>query len=62
MYWPKEGTETYGSVQVTLIKEDIMAMYTVRTLEISHLRVSSFFHLLFSHFKFPSLKIYRFRG
>ncbi|CAH0385526.1 unnamed protein product [Bemisia tabaci] len=38
MYWPKEGTETYGSVQVTLIKEDIMAMYTVRTLEISHLR------------------------
>lgn len=39
MYWPKEGTETYGVIQVKLVKEDIMATYTVRTLQIRHLRV-----------------------
>lgn len=40
MYWPKEGTETYGVIQVKLVKEDVMATYTVRTLQIRHLRVS----------------------
>lgn len=40
MYWPKEGTETYGVIQVKLVKEDVMATYTVRTLQIKHLRVS----------------------
>lgn len=39
MYWPKEGTETYGFIQVRLVKEDVMATYTVRTLQIKHLRV-----------------------
>lgn len=39
MYWPKEGVETYGIIQVRLVKEDIMATYTVRTLQIRHLRV-----------------------
>ncbi|XP_044256980.1 tyrosine-protein phosphatase 99A isoform X3 [Tribolium madens] len=39
MYWPKEGTETYGVIQVKLVKEDIMATYTVRTLQIKHLRI-----------------------
>ena len=39
MYWPKEGTELYGFIQVKLIKEDILAMYTVRTLQILHLHV-----------------------
>lgn len=39
MYWPKEGTETYGLVQVKLIKEDVLAMYTVRTLQILHTKV-----------------------
>ncbi|XP_046481648.1 tyrosine-protein phosphatase 99A isoform X1 [Neodiprion pinetum] len=38
MYWPKEGTETYGHIQVTLMREDIMATYTVRTLHIRHLK------------------------
>jgi hypothetical protein len=41
MYWPKEGVETYGVIQVKLVKEDVMATYTVRTLQIRHLRVSS---------------------
>lgn len=40
MYWPKEGSETYGVIQVKLVKEDIMATYTVRTLQIKHLKVS----------------------
>lgn len=39
MYWPKEGVETYGVIQVKLVKEDVMATYTVRTLQIRHLRV-----------------------
>ncbi|KAJ9581538.1 hypothetical protein L9F63_023279 [Diploptera punctata] len=39
MYWPKEGTETYGVIQVKLMKEDVMATYTVRTLQIRHLRI-----------------------
>lgn len=38
MYWPKEGTETYGHIQVKLIKEDVLAMYTVRTMKILHLK------------------------
>jgi hypothetical protein len=40
MYWPKEGVEIYGVIQVKLVKEDVMATYTVRTLQIRHLRVS----------------------
>uniref|UniRef100_A0A2M4BET6 Protein tyrosine phosphatase n=1 Tax=Anopheles marajoara TaxID=58244 RepID=A0A2M4BET6_9DIPT len=39
MYWPKDGTETYGIVQVRLVKEDVMATYTVRTLHIKHLKM-----------------------
>ncbi|XP_043500700.1 tyrosine-protein phosphatase 99A isoform X2 [Polistes fuscatus] len=39
MYWPKEGTETYGYIQVTLVREDIMATYTIRTLQIRHLKI-----------------------
>lgn len=39
MYWPKEGVETYGVIQVKLVKEDVMATYTVRTLQIKHLKV-----------------------
>lgn len=40
MYWPKEGIETYGVIQVKLIKEDIMATYTVRTMQVKHLKVN----------------------
>lgn len=39
MYWPGEGSETYGMISVKLIKEDIMATYTVRTMIIRHLKV-----------------------
>jgi len=39
MYWPNEGSETYGVITVKLLKEDIMATYTVRTLQIHHNKV-----------------------
>ncbi|XP_078047953.1 putative receptor-type tyrosine-protein phosphatase mosPTP-1 isoform X2 [Augochlora pura] len=39
MYWPKKGSETYGYIQVTLLREDVMATYTIRTLRIRHLKV-----------------------
>ncbi|XP_076175854.1 putative receptor-type tyrosine-protein phosphatase mosPTP-1 isoform X3 [Ptiloglossa arizonensis] len=38
MYWPKKGSETYGYIQVTLLREDVMATYTIRTLQIRHLK------------------------
>lgn len=40
MYWPKEGVETYGVIQVKLVSEDIRATYTIRTFTIKHLKVS----------------------
>ena len=39
MYWPKEGTATYGHIDVTLVKEDIMANYTVRTFRVKHTKL-----------------------
>ncbi|CAH2003519.1 unnamed protein product [Acanthoscelides obtectus] len=39
MYWPKEGTETYGLIEVRISKEEVTATYTVRTLVLTHLRV-----------------------
>ncbi|XP_053972725.1 tyrosine-protein phosphatase 99A-like isoform X1 [Hylaeus volcanicus] len=38
MYWPKKGSVTYGYIQVTLLREDVMATYTIRTLQICHLK------------------------
>lgn len=40
MYWPKEGIETYGIIQVKLVQEDVMATYTVRTFVIKHLKLA----------------------
>lgn len=48
MYWPKEGSETYGYIQVTLVREDIMATYTIRTLQIRHLKVYRIYILKWS--------------
>ncbi|XP_075525453.1 putative receptor-type tyrosine-protein phosphatase mosPTP-1 isoform X3 [Dermacentor variabilis] len=39
MYWPKEGTETYGIIQVKLVQEVVMATYTVRTFAIKNIKV-----------------------
>ena len=38
-YWPKEDSETYGNIEVTLLKEESMANYSVRSLKIKHLKV-----------------------
>ncbi|XP_050529744.1 tyrosine-protein phosphatase 99A-like isoform X3 [Daktulosphaira vitifoliae] len=38
LYWPNESVETYGFIQVKLLKEEMMAMYTVRTFQINHTR------------------------
>ena len=39
MYWPKEGVETYGIIQVKLLQEVVMATYTLRTLNIRNLKM-----------------------
>ncbi|KAK2726948.1 hypothetical protein QYM36_007700, partial [Artemia franciscana] len=38
-YWPNEGTETYGVLDVTFIKEDVTATYTIRTFKIKHAKL-----------------------
>ncbi|KAG8195656.1 hypothetical protein JTE90_004989 [Oedothorax gibbosus] len=39
MYWPKEGSETYGVIQVRLVEELVMSTYTVRTFAIRNLKM-----------------------
>lgn len=39
MYWPKDGIETYGVIQVKFIQEEVMATYTVRTFSIKHMKL-----------------------
>ena len=35
-YWPKEGTLSYGPIEVTLLSEVTMANYTLRSLRVKH--------------------------
>jgi len=35
-YWPKEGTLSYGPIEVTLLSEVTMANYTLRQLRVKH--------------------------
>jgi len=39
MYWPKEGSETYGHIQVKLLQEVVMATYTLRTFVAKNLKM-----------------------
>lgn len=39
MYWPKEGIETYGNIQVKLLQEVVMATYTLRTFNVKNLKL-----------------------
>lgn len=39
MYWPKDGMETYGIVQVRLLQEVVMATYTLRTFHVKNLKI-----------------------
>jgi len=39
MYWPKEGTATYGNLEVQLVKEEVMSNYSIRTMKTKHLKL-----------------------
>ena len=41
MYWPKDKdtTQTYGHIDVTLVREDVMANFTVRSLRVKHTKL-----------------------
>ena len=42
IYWPRdEGTEIYGQIAAQLEKEETMADFTIRTIKIKHVKVSS---------------------
>ncbi|KAK8381218.1 hypothetical protein O3P69_008230 [Scylla paramamosain] len=38
-YWPKEGSEHYGLIQVRLVHEEVLATYTIRKFAIRHMKV-----------------------
>lgn len=59
MYWPKEGTEVFGIIQVKLIQEVELATYTIRTFVIRNSKVKKVSFLLF--FTFISLIIIKSR-
>ena len=39
MYWPKEGSEVYGPIQVELLDQRELATYTIRKMLIKHIKV-----------------------
>ncbi|XP_054161930.1 tyrosine-protein phosphatase 99A-like isoform X2 [Oppia nitens] len=39
MYWPKEGSESYGIINVKLLQEVVMATYTLRTFNVRNHKV-----------------------
>ncbi|OXA53024.1 Tyrosine-protein phosphatase 99A [Folsomia candida] len=57
MYWPKEGIETYGVIQVRLVKEEVMATYIVRTFQLKHLKLGGNKNKLC---KFRSCQVYHY--
>ena len=52
LYWPDSGTETYGDMLVSLLREDILASYTLRTFSIRYMKpnVSTVSSLLKNYF------------
>lgn len=46
-YWPKEGSEHYGLIQVRLVHEEVLATYTIRKFAIRHTKVCTIW--LFLH-------------
>ena len=41
-YWPESGTADYGPYSVTLAEQQVLANYTIRTLELCFTAVSEF--------------------
>jgi receptor-type tyrosine-protein phosphatase gamma len=40
LYWPDAGSETYGDLVVSLLREDVLASYTLRTFSIRPMRAA----------------------
>ena len=38
-YWPQEGKDIYGDIQVTAVGQNVMATYTIRKFCLRHLKV-----------------------
>ena len=38
LYWPDAGSETYGDFVVSLLREDVLASYTLRTFSLRYMR------------------------
>lgn len=36
LYWPDSGTERFGDFEVTNVREDVLAFYTLRTFRLKH--------------------------
>ena len=41
LYWPDAGSETYGDFIVSLLREDVLASYTLRTFSLRYMRPST---------------------
>ena len=46
LYWPTQGAQTYGLIEVALTDEQVLATYTVRTFKIRHTKIKSSKHKL----------------
>jgi protein tyrosine phosphatase len=56
-YWPSRGTETYGSIQVTLTDFIELASYSIRTFTIAWVKFNDF--ILQKKKSIFSIKIFR---
>ena len=41
LYWPDAGSETYGDFVVSLLREDVLASYTLRTFSLRYIKPNS---------------------
>jgi receptor-type tyrosine-protein phosphatase gamma len=41
LYWPDAGSETYGEFVVSLLREDVLASYTLRTFSLRLMKTSN---------------------
>ncbi len=38
LYWPEAGGQTYGDVAITIVREDVLASYTLRTFNVRKMK------------------------
>ena len=41
LYWPTQGAQTYGLIEVALTGEEVLATYTIRSFKIKHTKIKS---------------------